>query len=146
MVGFFKQFPTLSKTELRIKNPSLFMRIYRNDKEMVKKHPPFAKVNVVTNKRVDWVKRDLQMLGEVKRGVEDLSARKKPVRITLSSIGKVINQLSLLVQKEDKLLLTIEYIDCIKESVTDFQKRRINWSVKQLRDEELEFWKIVRMF
>lgn len=135
-LDLIKQYPTVSRTNLRKKNPALYMRIYRNDKEWLKKHPPFAKKNVVTNKRVDWVKRDLKILDEVKKVVEDLGAREKPVRITLSSIGKAIKQLSLLEQKADKLPLTIAYIDSVKESVTDFQKRRIDWSVRQLRDEE----------
>lgn len=137
------QYPTFSRTQLRKKEPSLYMRIYRHDKEWLKKHPPSIK-NVVTNKRVDWAKRDLQMLDKVKKAVEDLNNSVKPVRITVRSIGKAINQLSLLEQKAEKLPRTIAYIDSVKESVTDFQKRRINWSVEQFSDEELKFWKIVR--
>lgn len=111
---------------------------------MVKKYPQFPKWNVVTNKRVDWVKRDLQILDEIKQIVEDLLFREKPVRITLSSIGKAINQRSLLEQKADKLPLTIAYIESVKEDVTDFQKRRIHLSVQQLIDEEITGWKIFR--
>ncbi|MGE7694964.1 TnsD family transposase [Lysinibacillus sp. NPDC094177] len=143
-LDLINQYPTLSRTELRKKAPSLYMRIYRSDKEWLKKHPPFIKTNVVTNKRVDWSKRDLQILAKVKMAVEDLNTREKPVKITTSSIGKAINQLSLLRQKADKLPRTMAYIDSVKESVKDFQKRRISWSVKQLKDEELEVWKIVR--
>lgn len=138
------QYPTLSRTELRKKDPALYMRIYRNDKEWLKKHPSFTKANVAINKRVDWVKRDLLVLDKVKKVVEVLKRQEKPVKITVNSIGKEIKQRSLLEQKADKLPLTMAYIESVKESVTDFQKRRINWSVKQLRDEELEFWKIVR--
>ena len=111
---------------------------------MVKNHPPSVKTNIDTNNRVDWAKRDLQILAKVKVAVEELNSREKPVKITTSSIGKAINQVTLLEKKADKLPRTKAYIDSVKESVTDFQKRRINWSVKHLRDEELEFWKIVR--
>ncbi|WP_186321170.1 hypothetical protein [Lysinibacillus fusiformis] len=76
--------------------------------------------------------------------MKDLSTREKPVKITTSSIGKSIKQLTLIEKNADKLPRTMAYIDSVKESVTDFQKRRINWSVKHLKDEELEFWKIVR--
>ena len=138
------QYPTLSRTELRKKDPALYMRIYRNDKEWLKKHPSFTKVNVANNNRVDWVKRDLLMLDKVKNVVEVLKTQEKPVKITVNSIGKEINQRSLLEKKADKLPLTIAYIESVKESVTDFQKRRINWSVKQLKADDLEFWKIVR--
>jgi len=138
------QFPTLSRTELRKRDPALYMRIYRDDRDWLKKHPSYIKVSVANNNRVDWVKRDLLMLEKVKKVVADLKTQEKPVKITVNSIGKEINQRSLLEQKADKLPLTMAYIESVKESVTDFQKRRINWSVKQLRDEELDFWKIVR--
>jgi hypothetical protein len=139
-----RKYPTLSKTELRKKNPSLYMRIYKNDKEWLKENSPIIKRSIATNKRVDWEERDLQLLCEVKRVVEDLSTREKPVRVTVSSIGKAINQKSLLEKKADKLPLTIAYINTVKESVTDFQKRRIKWAVKDLEDEEIEVWKIIR--
>lgn len=32
----------------------------------------------------------------------------------------------------------------MKESVQDFQKRRIKWAVKELEDEEIDVWKIMR--
>jgi hypothetical protein len=143
-LDLIEQYPTFSRTELRKRDPSLYMRIYRKDKEWLKNHPPSVKTNIDTNNRVDWAKRDLQILAKVKVAVEELNSREKPVKITTSSIGKAINQLTLLEKKADKLPRTKAYIDSVKESVTDFQKRRINWSVKHLRDEELEFWKIVR--
>ncbi|MFT9820810.1 TnsD family transposase [Lysinibacillus sp. NPDC056185] len=142
-LDLIKQYPTLSKTELRKMNPSLYMRIYRNDKEWLKKNPPSAKANVVINKRVDWLKRDLQILDEVKKVVGDLSSREKPVRITVSSIGKNINQKALLEKKLNKLPNMKEYIENVKENITDFQKRRITWSIKQLKNEEIEVWKIM---
>jgi len=143
-LDLINQYPSLSRTALRKKDPSLYMRIYRNDKEWLKKHPPFTRETVVTNKRVDWAKRDLRMLDKVKKVVEYLNTREKPVKITISSIAKAINQRSLLEQKANKLPQTISYIDSVKESVTDFQRKRIIWAVEQLKDEELEFWKIVR--
>ncbi|MGD2199963.1 TnsD family transposase [Lysinibacillus fusiformis] len=143
-LDLIEQYPTFSKTELRKRDPSLYMRIYRQDKEWLKNHPPSVKTNIDTNNRIDWAKRDLQILAKVKVAVEELNSREKPVKITTSKIGKAINQLTLLEKKADKLPRTKAYIDSVKESVTDFQKRRINWSVKHLRDEELEFWKIVR--
>ncbi|WP_225316079.1 TnsD family Tn7-like transposition protein [Lysinibacillus fusiformis] len=143
-LDLINQYPTLSRTELRKKDPSLYMRIYRNDKEWLKKHSPVAKVNSVTNKRVDWVQRDLHILGMVKKAVEDISAKEKPVRITVSSIGKMINNKSLLEKKVDKLPNTMKYIESVKEDTTNFQKRRISWAIDQFKDEELEVWKIIR--
>lgn len=96
------------------------------------------------NKRVDWSERDVETLKVVKNAWKELSSRDKPVRITLTSIAKAINQKSLLEQKGDKLPLTIDFINTVTESVLDFQKKRIKWSVDQLKDEELANWKIMR--
>ncbi|EKU44049.1 Tn7-like transposition protein D [Lysinibacillus fusiformis ZB2] len=143
-LGLINEYPALTRTELRKKEPSLYMRIYRNDKEWLKEHSPFAKVYSVTNKRVDWVQRDLHILDMVKKAVEDICAKEKPVRITVSSIGKMINNKSLLEKRIDKLPNTKKYIESVKESTTNFQKRRISWAIDQLKDEELEIWKIMR--
>lgn len=143
-LDLINQYPILSRTELRKKDPSLYMRIYRNDKEWLKEHSPVVKVNRVTNKRVDWVQRDLHILGMVKKAVEDISAKEKPVRITVSSIGKMINNKSLLEKRVNKLPNTMKYIESVKENTTNFQKRRISWAIDQLKDEELEVWKIMR--
>lgn len=143
-LDLIKHYPSLSKTELRKKNPAIYMRIYRNDKEWLKNNSPVANANVITTNRGDWINRDLQVLDEVKKALKDLYSKEKPVRITVSSIGKAINQKSLLEKKADRLPLTMEFIDTIKETVEDFQKRRIQWSVNQLADEKLEVWKIMR--
>lgn len=136
--------PTFSKTELRKKNPSLYMKLYRADKEWLNQHSPISLRKKSINKRVDWSERDVETLKDVKNAWKELSSRDKPVRITLSSIAKAINQQSLLEQKADKLPLTKDFINTVTESVLDFQKRRIEWSVDQLKDEELTIWKIRR--
>ncbi|MCY1188418.1 hypothetical protein D9M73_295250 [compost metagenome] len=76
--------------------------------------------------------------------MEDISAKEKPVRITVSSIGKMINNKSLLEKRVNKLPNTMKYIESVKENTTNFQKRRISWAIDQLKDEELEVWKIMR--
>ncbi|WP_144788717.1 TnsD family Tn7-like transposition protein [Lysinibacillus fusiformis] len=53
------------------------MRIYRHDKEWLKNQPPFVKTNVDTNNRVDWTKRDLQILAKVKVAVEGFKYQRK---------------------------------------------------------------------
>lgn len=134
----------LSKTELRKINPSLYMVLYRNDKEWLNENSPTTKRTKIINKRIDWSKRDLQILNEVINAVKELNASNKPVRITKSSIGKAINRISLLEKKYAKLPLTMQYIDAVYESVEEFQKKRIRWAVNNLVNEELTVSRIRR--
>ncbi len=141
MIG---NYPDLSKTDLRKKNPSLYMRLYRNDKQWLIQNSPNKGKLENENKRVDWFDRDLQILEEVKNAVNEINNSDKPIKITLSRIGRTIKQLSLLEKKMNKLPLTKEFILSVTESLEDFQKRRINWVIEQLDKEDLSLWKIRR--
>lgn len=138
------KFPDYSRTQLRKINPSLYMRLYRYDKEWLLENSP-AKVKQENNlTRVNWHERDLQILKEVKVAVAELRNSQKPIRLTLSKIGTTIRHLSLLEKKLHKLPLTKEYIDDVSESLEEFQKRRIKWSIEHLDLEDLSLWRIRR--
>ena len=138
------KYPESSRTQLRKINSSLYMRIYRHDKEWLLENSP-EKVEKGNNvKRVNWHERDLQILEEVKLAVKELRSSNKPTRLTLSKIGVTIRRLSLLEKKLEKLPLTKQYIDDVSESIEEFQKRRIKWSIEQLDLEDLSHWRIKR--
>lgn len=138
------KYPESSRTQLRKINSSLYMRLYRFDKEWLLENSP-AKVKQKNNlKRVNWHERDLQILEEVKQAVNELRSSNKPIRLTLSKIGMTIRHLSLLEKKLHKLPLTKEYIDDVSETIEEFQKRRIKWSIEELDSEELSLWRVRR--
>ena len=137
-------YPELSRTELRMKNASLYMRLYRSERDWLFNNSPQIIIKENENKRVNWEERDFLILEEVKNAVIELGRSDKPVRVTLTIIGKAINRLSLLEKKLDKLPLTKEYIESVTESVEEFQKRRIKWAVDQLYNEDLSLWKVKR--
>lgn len=100
------------------------------------------------NKRVDWVKRDELICNQVNLSVDDLlHLDSKPIRITLASIGRHINQLALLEKHLDKLPKTKEALNQVAESQDEYQIRRIHWAANQLRlkNEEIVPWKLIRM-
>lgn len=138
------KYPDFSRTQLRKINSSLYMRIYRYDKEWLLENSPTKFKQENDLKRVNWYERDLKILEEVKIAVNEIKNSKKPVRLTLSKIGITIRRLSLLEKKLHKLPLTKEYIDYVSESIEEFQKRRIKWSIEQLDLEDLSLWRIRR--
>lgn len=140
------RYPDKSKTELRQINKAVYAWLYRNDKEWLQLNSPEPRYTY-KNTRVDWDKRDKEILAKVKVAVEKmLNSTEKPERITISLIGSKLSIRGLLEKHLDKLPLTRQYLDSVKESRKDFQLKRIKWAVKELEKEgqELKMWKVLR--
>lgn len=139
--------PDKSKTELRKINNRVYTWLYRNDKKWFDKHTiKMAKRCKIVN-RIDWKKRDEDILTEVINIVETLlNTEEKPERVTISKVGKKIGKLSLLEKHLDKLPLTKIYLQNHIENVESFQKRRIKWAIDELEKEgeEVKAWKVMR--
>lgn len=141
-----KQYTDKSKTELRQLNKAVYAWLYRNDKEWLKFNSP-EPIYRYKNTRVDWDKRDREILAKVKTVVEEiLNSTEKPERITISLIGSKLGIRALLEKHLDKLPLTKEYLESAKESRKDFQLRRIKWAVQELKrqGEIPKLWKVLR--
>ncbi|MBD2048750.1 TniQ family protein [Coleofasciculus sp. FACHB-64] len=141
------QNPEASKTTLRKLVPATYIWLYRNDREWLNQNSPALQVAVPSVVRVDWHKRDRQVLTQVQEGVRSLLNTDKPERISISRIGKTVGLLGLLEQHLDKMPLTKAYLESVVETVEAFQMRRIEWAIKQLDEcgEEIMRWKIVRV-
>jgi hypothetical protein len=139
--------PNKSKTEIRNLNKGIFTWLYRNDRKWLNSNSPVVQRRTNINKRVDWNKRDSELLEEVQKTVLSiLKSEGKPERITVSSIGKKIDKLALIEKHLDKMQQTKEFLYKHLESIEDFQIRRVNWAVKELEreGEELVEWRIIR--
>lgn len=139
-------YPDKSKTQLRQLNKAVYAWLYRNDKEWLQLNSPEPRYTY-TNTRVDWDKRDKEILVKVKTIVEAmLNSPEKPERITVSLIGSKLGMRGLLEKHLDKLPLTKQYINLVKENRRDFQLRRIKWAVQELKRQGqiLKLWKVLR--
>lgn len=140
--------PGVYKTDLRKINKATYTWLYRHDQEWLDENSPTMERAKVDYKRVDWDKRDTEVVLKVKQAVNELlSTDDKPHRITVSTIGKKIGLLSLLEKHIDKLPGTKKYLDVVSESIEGFQVRRVKWCANQIRlmGEEVKEWKIIRM-
>ncbi|KPV44036.1 TnsD family Tn7-like transposition protein [Alicyclobacillus ferrooxydans] len=136
-----------SRTELRHMNKALYTWLYRNDKSWLIAHSPKPKRVITTNLRVDWGKRDEEILALVGTEVTRiLTSDGKPERISISRIGKRIGYLSLLEKHLKKMPKTKSYLESVKENVEDFQMRQIRWAMQEIEREgqDLQWWRIVR--
>ncbi len=111
---------------LRRVEPGVYSWLYKNDKLWLHMHTPLSKKLKSPPHRVDWQKRDSQLVEEVKEAVLLLkNIFERPVHITVSAIGREIGQLALLQQHLDKLPRTAEALrECI-ETREAFAVRRV---------------------
>lgn len=139
--------PNLSKTELRAKSPSTYAYLYRNDSEWLSNNSPTLRKSKFKNKRVDWEKRDQEILDKVTKAMRELRDRNgKPKRITVKSIADAIGDRALLEKHLDKMPSTRAFINEVWESDREFRLRRVEHVIKRMSEagEVIKTWKVLR--
>ncbi|KUP38120.1 hypothetical protein AU387_00160 [Bacillus halotolerans] len=103
-----KDYPNLTKTQLRRKSrrksPVVYAFLFKNDRNWLNVNSPKRQKVETINNRVNWLKRDpevLKKVHEVVVGVNNISG--KPIRITVKSLGDRIEERALLENHLDKL-------------------------------------------
>lgn len=130
-----KKYPTLTKTELRKKQRTIYNWLYLNEYEWLKKNSSIRQKRI--DKRVDWNLRDQEILKLVKEAVSVILHRdSKPERITIYKIGKAINSLALLEKHIDKLPETQRYLNTVIEDMESFQVRKVRWAVREMKEKD----------
>lgn len=145
---FISSYPYLQVTSLRKIRPGLYMWLYRHDREWLKGISPHREKIHCENRRVDWMARDMSLLGQVKLALESiLRSEEKPVRITVGRVGKIVGVNALFEKHLEKLPETKDYLLSIIETRESFQCRRVRWAAKCLSEkgEEVKAWKIIRL-
>ncbi|GAB4525467.1 MAG: TnsD family Tn7-like transposition protein [Pleurocapsa sp.] len=139
--------PKLSKTDLRKLAPHIYAWLYRCDRTWLNENSPKLKQPKASVNRIDWNIRDEEILTQAKNVVKQLLKEDKPVRITISRIGAKLGLKALLEKHLGKLPRTKAYLESVKETVEDFQVRRIEWAVEELdrQGEEVRSWKILKL-
>ena len=134
-------------TAIRKKIPGVYVWLYRHDRQWLKEHLPSVKDSKVLNQRVDWGNRDKELLTQIRDVVGKIrESNLKPIRITLSYIGKMTGTLSLLQKTADKLPLTISYLARHVETIEEFQIHRIYWAIEMLLLDDIPIkpWRIIK--
>lgn len=127
-------YPNHSKTELRKMHPAVYTYLYRYDRNWLEMNSPKPTSRKAINKRVDWEKRDEELLKKVKKATADLLARTENLRrITIKALGDETGELALLEQQLHKLPKTKCFIDTVVESEKQYRKRRVQCVIEQLK-------------
>lgn len=123
------------------------MFLYRHDKEWLIKNLPIKQKKLESTKTVDWNKRDREYFVKIETLYKELLAKERPIRITISAVGKRLGILANLEGHLDKLSQTKELLEEITESVEQFQIRRCCKVIDQMitMDEPVILWKVQRI-
>lgn len=138
---------TKTKTELRNMSEVLYIWLYRNDLGWLNAIKYHENANVNKSERIDWVKRDKELYKLVDNAIQELRALKgKPVRITISVVGKRINRKTLLEKHLEKLPATKEYLQNNIEGIDKYHQRKVAWAINKLLQEKQDLvkWRIIR--
>lgn len=141
-----KENPNLSITQLRKLNGSLYLFLYRKDKEWLKDHSPRVKRKVINN-RVDWYQRDRFIRDEIEKVILQIMNQAPPIRITISRIGTEIGQRDLLQKHLNKLPMSKMLLSNRIEDKQTFQIRRVQYILRNLKNgkSEIRDWKVIRL-
>jgi hypothetical protein len=141
-------YPEKTKTELREITKSHYIWLYRNDRQWLDINSPEHQKLPNSNNRIDWVKRDSEVLNKVQKAVKEIrNSNDKPVKISLSRVGMMCGLQGLLDKHLDKMPQTKSYIESVVETDEDYRKRRIRWAINNLdvSGEEIKAWKVMRL-
>lgn len=142
-----KQFPSLSRTELRERFEKQYIYLYRHDREWLEANLPARQLQQKPTRSVDWAKRDRQYVKQIKLLHQQLLQQEKPVRITISTIGKRLGILANIERHLEKLPRTKQLLQEITESVQQFQLRRCYKIIDELlqNNEPIILWQVQRV-
>ncbi|RHW34814.1 hypothetical protein D1B31_19295 [Neobacillus notoginsengisoli] len=115
--------PQITKKALRELEPALFSRIYRKDKEWLKRTLPNNRKKVINN-RVNWNERDKETLRLIKEYILNNRSEVRQNRITISFIGAKINKTSLLQKKLNKMPLCECFLKCLYEDFFELKIKK----------------------
>lgn len=137
----------ITKTQLRKSLPRIYAWLYRHDKEWLLNNSPIPPSCNSRVDRVDWLQRDVDLLPQIKLFVKQtLCSLERPIRITISFIGRNLGVLAWLQKHLEKLPACREYLDSVVESEEDFQVRRLKWAADYLRQQgELKEWRLYQI-
>jgi hypothetical protein len=141
-------YPKKTKTELRGVAKSNYIWLYRHDREWLDINSPEHQKFPNTNNRIDWAKRDSEVLFKVQKAVKEIrNSNDKPLRISLGRVGMMSSLQGLLDKHLDKMPQTKAYIESEVETDDDYRNRRIQWAINNLdvSGEEIKAWKVMRI-
>jgi hypothetical protein len=142
-----QRYPNDSRTQIRRRFQKEYAYLYRHEKEWLFNQLPNIRTKEKPKATVDWEARDLEYCLKVKKLYKELVILDKPVRITVSIVGKRLGILSNLEKHLDKLPQTKKFLNEVTETIQQFQIRRCSKIIDQMLQEKepVRLWEVQRI-
>ena len=140
--------PEASATEIRRRVPAAYSWLYRHDRDWLRAHSPGPVAPSPPATRVDWACRDRELAQQVIEAADAIRTRPgRPIRVSPSTVGRMIGALTLLQHRLDKLPRTELALEKVVETVEEYQIRRIEWAREELVRQGIPpaAWRIQRL-
>ena len=123
--------PDLSRNQLRKLKPALYNRLVKYDRQWLLSH---SKTWGMVQDNIDWIKRDRELLIQVKEIVQAMHTG-RPEHVQWHSVGGRLGINGWFGKNRDRMPLVKEYLDNHIETLSEFHLRRIDWAIKELEFE-----------
>lgn len=149
ILKYKKHHPKSTRTCIRKALKKQYSWLYRNNKKWLFNNLPKINKNYTKkiNNRVNWDKRDGQILLKIKKTYVKIMKSNEKIRITKSVFGRILGISALLYYYLDKMPNTKKYLLAINESVEQYQQRRVKKICRNLFCERITIkkWKVMRI-
>ena len=123
--------------------------LYRNNRKWLFDNLPNINKNYINkiNNRVNWNKRDEEILLKIRKTYVMIMKSDEKVRITKSMFGRILGISALLDYYLDKMPKTKKYLLKINESVEQYQERRVKKICRNFFNKRIIIrkWKVMRI-
>jgi len=126
---------------------SVYIWLYRHDRDWLKQHTPMGIVTHARRLRVNWDDRDLKLLSYLQALIKRPDVVDLPHRRSKTWMIKQIACSHSLMTQLDRLPKCRAFLNAHAESIAQYQRRRIFRAIRALRDkgDGIQTWKILRM-
>jgi hypothetical protein len=134
-----KEHPSANRSELLRLHQHEYNWLFANDKSWFEANAPAPTKRTDTNRKVDWISRDILLADKVRLSAIRLrNADGIPIRVSMQAIGRDIDNRDMLSKKFlPKLPLTQKALSEGVETQVEFYSRRLKWTANYFRQERI---------
>lgn len=140
-LSFIKKYPEKTQSDLRKVANSQYKWLYHNDRKWLINHPPPKKIRHIPKNSdgsflaKDWVKIDEEISSKINAIAEEIAFQNgKPKRVTTTAISNQLRHKRFLSMNSYRLPRTVQQLNCVLESIEEFQCRRLKWVIGKMVD------------
>jgi len=139
MLVLLEKYPEKSRQELREMDDAAYQWLNTHDKDWIELHMPVKRIPKARPRKIDWHKKDTELLKSVQKIVYQLLSERNPfVRVTTYAVCGRSGEQYRILKNRHKLPKTMGYLEAVAETSLQFQYRKIHCVI---RDADMDLTK-----